>query len=149
MRHSLCIAVVVLLGSLSLGAKERLNILLFTADDLHRDSLGCYGSPVEDITPNLDRFAREGMRFDNAHVNTAICEPSRKILASGLYRFNSGSMGFMKVREDVPTIHEALGGTGYLTGVIGKLRHSTPKVSYEWDYAFGRADMGDGRNPTI
>jgi len=126
-----------------------LNVLLFTADDLHRDSLGCYGSPVEGITPNLDRFAREGMRFDNAHVNTAICEPSRKILASGLYGFNSGSMGFMKVREDVPTIHEALGEAGYLTGVIGKMRHSTPKVSYEWDYAFGRADMGDGRNPTI
>lgn len=149
MRPALCITIVALVSILSVDAKEPLNILLFTADDLHRDSLGCYGSPTEDITPNLDRFAQEGLRFDNAHVNTAICEPSRKILASGLYGFNSGSMGFMKVREDVPTIHEALGKADYLTGVIGKLRHSTPKVSYEWDYAFGRADMGDGRNPTI
>ncbi len=140
---------IALSGATCLAETSPLNVLLFTADDLHRDSLGCYGSPVEDITPNLDRFAREGMRFDNAHVNTAICEPSRKILASGLYGFNSGSMGFMKVREDVPTIHETLGEAGYLTGVIGKRRHSTPKVSYEWDYAFGRADMGDGRNPTI
>jgi N-sulfoglucosamine sulfohydrolase len=136
-------------GAACLAETAPLNILLFTADDLHRDSLGCYGSPVEAITPNLDRFAREGMLFDNAHVNTAICEPSRKILASGLYGFNSGSMGFMKVREDVPIIHDTLGEAGYLTGVIGKLRHSTPKVSYEWDYAFGRKDMGDGRNPTI
>ena len=148
-RIRIIILAVLFSGTTCLTATTPLNILLFTADDLHRDSLGCYGSPVEDITPNLDRFAREGMRFDNAHVNTAICEPSRKILASGLYGFNSGSMGFMKVREEVPTIHEALGEAGYLTGVIGKLRHSTPKVSYEWDYAFGRQDMGDGRNPTI
>lgn len=137
------------IGTICPADSAPLNILLFTADDLHRDSLGCYGSPVEAITPNLDRFAREGMRFDNAHVNTAICEPSRKILASGLYGFNSGSIGFMKVRENVPIIHDILGEADYLTGVIGKLRHSTPKVSYEWDYAFGRRDMGDGRNPTI
>lgn len=145
----IAILAVLFSGSACLAESTPLNILLFTADDLHRDSLGCYGSPVEAISPNLDRFAREGMRFDNAHVNTAICEPSRKILASGLYGFNSGSMGFMKVREDVPTIHEVLGEAGYVTGVIGKLRHSTPKVSYKWDYAFGRKEMGDGRNPTI
>ncbi len=145
----IAILVVSFSGTACLSESAPLNILLFTADDLHRDSLGCYGSPVEAITPNLDRFAEEGMRFDNAHVNTAICEPSRKILASGLYGFNSGSMGFMNVREDVPTIHEALGEADYLTGVIGKLRHSTPKVSYNWDYAFGRKEMGDGRNPTV
>ncbi len=145
----IAILVVSFSGRACLGESAPLNILLFTADDLHRDSLGCYGSPVEAITPNLDRFAEEGMRFDNAHVNTAICEPSRKILASGLYGFNSGSMGFITVREDVPTIHEALGEAGYLTGVIEKLRHSTPKVSCNWDYVFGRKEMGDGRNPTV
>lgn len=137
------------LGWVGHAASPPLNILLFTADDMHRNSLGCYGSTLEDISPNLDRFAREGLRFTNAHVNTAICEPSRKILASGLYGFNSGSMGFMPVREEIVTIQETLGAAGYMTGVIGKLVHSTPKYSYQWDYAFDRNDMGDGRNPTI
>jgi len=151
MKNSSGICLLVLLIGTTGYAKEfpALNLLLFTADDLHRDSMGCYGSPVESITPNLDRFAREGMRFDNAHVNTAICEPSRKILASGLYGFNSGSMGFMNVRENVPIIHDILGDAGYLTGVLSKLSHSTPKGSYKWDYAFGQKDMGDGRNPTL
>jgi N-sulfoglucosamine sulfohydrolase len=138
-----------LLGGACLAKSPPLNILLFTADDLHRDTLGCYGSEIEDISPNLDRFAKNGLRFTNAHVNTAICEPSRKILASGLYGFNSGSMGFMPVRDEIVTIQETLSAAGYMTGVIGKLVHSTPKYSYEWDYAFDRKDMGDGRNPTI
>lgn len=128
---------------------QPLNILLFTADDLHRDSLGCYGSTVPEISPNIDRFAREGMRFTNAHVNTAICSPSRKILASGLYGFNSGSMGFMPVREEIITIQETLGAAGYLTGVLSKQQHSTPKLSYEWDYAFDRNALGAGRSPTL
>ncbi|SVD52623.1 uncharacterized protein METZ01_LOCUS405477, partial [marine metagenome] len=71
-----------LMGTICDAQSPPMNILLFTADDMHRDTLGCYGSTVVDISPNLDRFAREGLRFNNAHVNTAICEPSRKILAS-------------------------------------------------------------------
>jgi len=140
---------VCLFGVAACAESAPLNILLFTADDLHRNTLGCYGGTLEDISPNLDQFAKEGLRFTNAHVNTAICEPSRKILASGLYGFNSGSMGFMMVREEIVTIQETLGAAGYMTGVIGKLVHSTPKQSYKWDYAFDRKDMGDGRSPKI
>ncbi|MDA0348975.1 MAG: sulfatase [Verrucomicrobia bacterium] len=149
LKPSAIILTLSLFGAASFAESPPLNILLFTADDLHRDSLGCYGSTVEDISPNLDRFANNGIRFTNAHVNTAICEPSRKILASGLYGFNSGSMGFLPVRDEIVTVQETLGAAGYMTGVIGKLVHSTPKYSYQWDYAFDRKDMGDGRNPTI
>jgi len=80
------------------------NFLVITADDLHREALGCYGSPVDDISPNIDAFAADGMRFMHAFVNNAICEPSRKVLASGLYGHNSGAMGFMKVNPDVITV---------------------------------------------
>ncbi|RPJ26377.1 MAG: sulfatase, partial [Planctomycetaceae bacterium] len=74
---------------------ERLNILLFTADDLHRDSVSCFGGKVPGLTPNLDSFAAQGVRFENAHVNVAICQPSRGVLATGRYGHNSGITGFM------------------------------------------------------
>ena len=52
---------------------KKLNVLLFTADDLNCDSLGCFGGKVPGLTPNLDAFAAEGMRFEHAHVTVAIC----------------------------------------------------------------------------
>ena len=56
-------------GSVDGAEKQnRLNVMLFTADDLNCDSLGCYGSKVPDISPNLDRFATQSMRFSRAHV---------------------------------------------------------------------------------
>jgi N-sulfoglucosamine sulfohydrolase len=73
--------------------KAPLNILLFTADDLDKHSLGCYGSKVEDISPNIDEFAAEGLMFNHAYVNNSICAPSRAIIATGLYGHNSGVMG--------------------------------------------------------
>ena len=55
----------------------RPNILLLMADDLNYNSIGCFGCPVDDITPNLDKLASEGVCFDNAHVTIAVCQPSR------------------------------------------------------------------------
>ena len=72
---------------------DKLNILLFTADDLGCESLGCFGSNVPDISPNLDAFAAEGMRFSQGHVNVAICMPSRNVLNTGRYSYNNGGMG--------------------------------------------------------
>ena len=81
-----------------------LNILLFTADDLNCDSLGCYGSLVPDISPNLDRFAAQSLRFERAHVTVAICQPSRGVLGTGRYPQRSGVMGFMHTERDIPTV---------------------------------------------
>ncbi len=55
------------------GAGTRPNILLITVDDLNWDSLGVTGSPVRDVSPNVDRLAHEGIRFTKAHVTVAIC----------------------------------------------------------------------------
>ncbi len=79
-----------------------LNVLLFTADDLNCDSLGCYGSTVPDVSPNLDRFAAQSMRFDRGHVTVAICQPSRGVLATGRYPHRSGVMGFMHTQRKSP-----------------------------------------------
>ncbi|WP_165384758.1 sulfatase family protein [Sphingobacterium corticibacterium] len=133
------------------GATNRLNVLIFTADDLDRNSLGVYGSQVPDITPNIDRFANESLRFDHAFVNSAICAPSRAILATGLYAHNSGVNGFYKIKDDhkVPLIMEILREHHYALGVLGKAEHATPKDNFEWDYIFDQADLGNGRSPAL
>jgi N-sulfoglucosamine sulfohydrolase len=141
---------VLLVGAvLSVSADDRHNILLFTADDLHAESLGVYGGKPADLTPNLDAFAAESMLFNRAHVNTAICAPCRAIIATGRYSHRSGAMGFMPAREDVPDIVTTLKAGGYRAGILGKVSHSTPKRSMEWDYHFDQKDLGNGRNPAI
>ncbi len=130
-------------------ARERpLNVLLFTADDLNADSLGCYGCRVPDITPNLDKFALQGLRFARGHVTVAICQPSRGVLATGRYPHHSTVMGFMHASKDVPTLMESFGDAGYLTGILGKVTHSTPEKDYRWDYAADQPALGAGRSPT-
>ena len=126
-----------------------LNVLLFTADDLHRGSVGAFDGKPEGLTPNLDRFAAEGVCFQRAHVNAAICQPSRAILGTGLYGHNSGAMGFMNAREEVPTVIELFKNEGYLTGVLGKVGHSTPNNRAQWDFVFDQGELGNGRNPDI
>src|SRR4051794_5062700 len=61
---------------------ERPNVLIIMADDLAAWMLGCYGNK-EIHTPNIDRLAREGMRFNNAFVCTAVCSPSRATFFTG------------------------------------------------------------------
>ena len=64
-------------------APRKLNILFFTADDMNYDSTGCYGCPIKDLTPNLDRLAAEGMRFQYAYSTVAVCQPVRQIMQTG------------------------------------------------------------------
>ena len=59
------------------------NIVFFFADDQTSSSLGCYGHPLAQ-TPHLDRLAKQGTRFSNAHVSQAICWVSRTTILSGL-----------------------------------------------------------------
>lgn len=127
----------------------RPNILLFTADDLHAESLGVYGGFPKDLTPNLNAFAAEGMLFNQAHVNVAICAPCRAVIATGRYSHRSGAMGFMPARENVPDIVTTLKAAGYHTGILGKYGHSTPKQSMNWDYQFDQKDLGNGRSPKL
>lgn len=148
MKSSLLVVLLVLVASPSIAA-DRPNILLFTADDLHAESLGAYGGKPEGLTPHLDAFAAESIKFNRAHVNAAICAPCRAIIATGRYGHRSGAMGFMPARENVPDIVTTLKAGGYHTGILGKVSHSTPKKSMVWDYSFDQNDLGNGRNPEI
>ena len=128
---------------------EPLNVLLFTADDLHYRSLGCFDGAPKDLTPNMDAFAEKGMRFHRAHVNAAICMPSRIVLATGLYGHNSGAMGFVNAREGTPNAIDIFQKAGYLAGILGKVPHSTPCRSNKWDYSFDQPQLGNGRDPEL
>src|SRR5881394_1651803 len=93
----------------------RPNIILILADDLGYGDLGCYGQK-KIKTPNLDRFADEGIRFTDCYAGSTVCAPSRCTLMTGLHtghgriRGNSANKGLMA--EDV-TVAEVLKSAGY------------------------------------
>lgn len=120
------------------------NVLLITADDLNFDSLGAYGCKVPGITPNLDRLAAEGMKFNHAHVNIAVCQPSRQSIMTGRYPHTNGAPGFDPIDDRVPTLQERLRDAGYLNGILGKEKHLKPMERYCWDLVATEGDLADG-----
>jgi N-sulfoglucosamine sulfohydrolase len=127
------------------------NFLFLTADDLNYNSVGAFGCKVDGITPHLDRLAREGMCFENAHVTIAVCQPSRQCLMTGLYPHHNGALGFDPISENIPTLTQILRENGYFTGIIGKVEHLQPQRKFCWDYCDDvfNFDNLHGRSPYI
>ncbi len=119
----------------ALHAAPPLNILLFTADDMNFDSSGVYGGPVKDLTPNIDRLAAEGLRFEHAYTVVAVCQPSRQVMLSGLYPHRNGSMGFFPLDPEVRTLNDQLHDAGYLISTLGKNVHHQPAEKFHSDPA--------------
>ena len=71
-----------------------MNVLLITADDMNWDAVGAFGCPTDGTTPNIDRLAAGGLRFNHGHVTIAVCQPSRSALMTGRYPHRSGGEGF-------------------------------------------------------
>ncbi|MCB1128148.1 MAG: sulfatase-like hydrolase/transferase, partial [Verrucomicrobiae bacterium] len=108
------------------AAKGHPNILLLLVDDL-KPNIGCYGDPLA-ITPNLDRLAARGMRFDQAYCNQAVCAPSRNTLLLGSRCTSTGiySLG-RHFRIDLPdavTLPQHFMAHGYRAESIGKVLHT-------------------------
>jgi len=100
------------------------NILIFMADQIRADALGCYGNPCC-RTPNLDALAREGVVFRNSFTPNPICVPARAILTTGNYshvctgdRANGG-----RIRDDQVKLPEHFVRHGYRTYACGKLHY--------------------------
>lgn len=132
---------------------EPLNILLITADDLNYNSVGAYGCKISGITPNIDQLAKEGMLFNNAYVNIAVCQPSRQSIMTGRYPHRNGAPGFDPIDPEVPTLQEELNKAGYLNAIIGKEKHLQPMDKFRWDVCIKEGDvssgLGIGRAPNL
>lgn len=128
---------------LNLSQAEQPNILFITLDDMNCDSVGVYGSGLPDTTPNMDRLARQGLRFQYAHVQVGNCMPGRNTMYSGLYNHNNRVEGFYQVKDAThPHLSDLLQDGGYFTAIFGKVAHSTPYTPYPWSLIL---DVIDGK----
>ncbi len=104
---------------------SRRNVLFIISDDLN-NRLGCYGDPLAK-TPNLDKLAARGVRFDRAYCTFPLCGPSRNAIMTGLYPNSNGILQngqiFRQTIPKHPSFAQALRLSGYLAGRIGKLYH--------------------------
>lgn len=88
-------------------------------DTQRTDMLACYGGPL--ATPNLDRLAAEGIRFDRAYTTQPVCGPARSALFTGYYPHSNGSWGnSMSLQEHARTIGSRLQAAGIVAGYTGK-----------------------------
>jgi arylsulfatase A len=153
----------VFLGPAESRAAARPNFVIILADDLGYGDLGCYGHPTI-RTPNLDRMAAEGMRFTDYYAAAEVCTPSRASLMTGRYAVRSGmahdqfrvlrprSTGHLP--DDEITLGEALRGSGYATGMVGKWHLGVWSIEpaghprrHGFDFYFGLPHSND-MNPT-
>jgi arylsulfatase A-like enzyme len=124
------------------------NILFIMADDLGYADVSCYGRR-DYTTVNIDRLAREGMRFLQAYSNSAVCSATRTALITGRYqyRYPIGLEEPLNIRDvglspDVPTLPSLLKKAGYQTALIGKWHLGSPpkygpeKSGYDRFYGF-------------
>lgn len=133
-----------------LPAAERPNIVLILADDLGYGDVGCYGA-TKVKTPNLDRLAREGRRFTDAHSASAVCTPSRYALLTGEYPFRKNLWGPVMnpsplvIDATQPTLPGLLKRQGYATACFGKWHlgfGSAPKPDWNADLKPGPLECG-------
>ncbi|MCY3683380.1 MAG: sulfatase-like hydrolase/transferase [Gemmatimonadetes bacterium] len=100
--------------------QKLLNFIFFQPDEMRAESLGCYGHPLIK-TPNYDRLAAEGIRFDQCHVQNAQCTPSRVSMMTGLYPHCAGHRSMWHlIRPHEPHLFKYLHEAGYDIHWFGK-----------------------------
>lgn len=127
---SLLLFILALSSLIPATAAEKPNVLFIISDDLN-NYLGCYGDPRAK-TPNIDKLAARGVRFDRAYCTFPLCGPSRNSMLCGLYPNSTGILSNAQVfRQTIPThvsLPQAFRQAGYFAGRIGKLYHyNVPK----------------------
>lgn len=112
------------------------NVLFIVVDDLNV-ALGTYGAYPTAKTPNIDRLASEGVRFDRAYAQDPLCNPSRASFLSGRRPPSTNVYGnFTLPRHhmgDVAMLPEYFRSQGYFTARVGKVAHGRYEDSVEWD----------------
>ena len=100
--------------------KKQPNILFIMADDHASKAISCYNGGINK-TPNIDRIANEGMRFDHCYVTNSICTPSRAAILTGTYNHvNAVTTLETPINNRLPNVAKHLKTGGYQTAIIGK-----------------------------
>lgn len=128
-----------LLATLALAvtasAASQPNIVLIFCDDLTTQAMSCYGDGRKLLdTPNMDRIAKEGMRFDRCLVTNSICGPSRAVIQTGKYShangfYNNSNSRFDSTQRTFPPVIQK---SGYQTAIIGKWHLGSDPVGYDY-----------------
>jgi arylsulfatase A-like enzyme len=122
------------------SARRPPNIVVFLTDDQRQDAMSVAGNRILK-TPNMDRIAAEGVRFQESFVTNSLCGPSRASFLTGLYSHAHGvisnadppAFGHQKGIEGHPTYPELLQKAGYRTAVVGKWHlRGTPRGFDHW-----------------
>ncbi len=129
MKNLFCFVLTTLVLTLAPAfAQSRANIVLIYTDDLGYGDVSCYGAAAL-RTPNIDRLAKEGLRFTDGHAAAATCTPSRYALLTGEYAWRKKGTGVLPgnaalvintVGPGRTTLPSLLQKAGYVTGVVGK-----------------------------
>ncbi|TWT83632.1 Arylsulfatase [Planctomycetes bacterium CA13] len=118
-------------------AADQPNILFIAIDDL-RPELGCYGSEIA-ITPNLDKLAADGLLFNRAYCQEAICSPSRASLMTGARPDTIGvvenSAKFRDLNPDIVTLSQHFIANGYEAVHCGKIFHNVDHSDPEFSWS--------------
>ncbi len=120
--------------------RGRPNILWLTAEDIS-PNLGCYGDAYA-VTPVLDEFAREGVRYTHCFGITGVCAPNRSCLITGVYPWRLGSQGMRsttRLPAEVVCFSELLRRAGYYCVNNAKTDYNFPVPGAAWDACNGKA----------
>jgi arylsulfatase A-like enzyme len=137
------------LSTLSALAADKPNIIYILTDDVGYGDVGCYGA-THVKTPNIDRLAKEGLRFIDAHATASVCTPTRYAFMTGRYAWRQAGTGIAPgnspglIKPGTVTVPSILHRVGYATGLVGKwhLGLGETQTDFNGDIKPGPLELG-------